>query len=128
MSASPFESLWGPVLGLVAGVYLTQAVGWRWISWVNTIAVCHPCEDTGKRIYTHVPQSRAVSLITAVLMRETYVILLILLNRKAKRLRKSTGDLPLRMEPPASAPASVGKLSWRAVTVPNHRKRFCSHQ
>lgn len=31
----------GPALGPVAGGYLSQAKGWRWIFWVLTIAVSH---------------------------------------------------------------------------------------
>jgi MFS family permease len=36
MSISAFGSLWGPVLGPVAGGFLSEAEGWRWIFWVIT--------------------------------------------------------------------------------------------
>ena len=49
LSVSAFGSLWGPVLGPVAGGFLTQAVGWRWIFWVITIAVFHSMQRCEKK-------------------------------------------------------------------------------
>lgn len=39
MSVMAFGSLWGPVLGPVAGGFATQSLGWRWIFWIIAIAV-----------------------------------------------------------------------------------------
>lgn len=50
-------------------------------------------------------------------MRETYAP--VLLERKAKTLRKSTGNLALVVERPASAPASASELFWRTITRPS---------
>jgi MFS family permease len=54
LSVSAFGSLWGPVLGPVAGGFLTQAVGWRWIFWVITIAVFHSIRDARRSAYTDI--------------------------------------------------------------------------
>ena len=50
-------------------------------------------------------------------MRETYAP--IILERKAKKLRKNTGDLSLKVEPASSTPVSVGELFWRTITRPS---------
>jgi multidrug resistance protein len=68
--------LLGPVIGPVAGGYLGQAAGWRWIFWTITIA------------------GGVALAFSVVFMRETYEP--VLLERKAKRLRKETGNLDLR--------------------------------
>lgn len=115
LSVSAFGSLWGPVLGPVAGGFLTQAVGWRWIFWVITIAVCHSIRR--RRVYADNRQSGTVSSITAVVMRETYAP--VLLERKAKKQRKNTGDLSLKVEPASSTPVSAGQLFWRTITRPS---------
>ena len=68
--------LLGPVIGPVAGGFLAEAEGWRWIFWVIAIA-------TG-----------VVTIAGFFVMRETYAPTL--LERKAKKLRKETGNLNLR--------------------------------
>lgn len=50
-------------------------------------------------------------------MRETYAP--VLLERKAKTLRKTTGNLSLVVERPASAPSSASELFWRTITRPS---------
>ncbi|KAL3707061.1 hypothetical protein TMatcc_008074 [Talaromyces marneffei ATCC 18224] len=68
--------LFGPVIGPVAGGYLTEAKGWRWTFWVLAIA------------------GGAVTISSLFTMRESYAY--VLLDRKAKRLRKETGNSNLR--------------------------------
>ncbi|KAK4561157.1 hypothetical protein LTR86_005112 [Recurvomyces mirabilis] len=68
--------LLGPVIGPVAGGFLAEAEGWRWIFWVIAIA-------TG-----------VVTIAGFFVMRETYAPTL--LERKAKKLRKETGNPNLR--------------------------------
>ncbi|CAG8955438.1 hypothetical protein HYFRA_00010304 [Hymenoscyphus fraxineus] len=99
LSVSAFGSLWGPVLGPVAGGFVTQSLGWRWVFWIITIA------------------SGTIALITAIIMRETYAPLL--LERKASKLRKSTGNTSLKVEPASSTPISATELFWRTVTRPS---------
>ena len=63
----------GPVLGGVIGGFLLEATGtWRWLLWVMTIT------------------SGIMSLITLILLRESYDPFL--LEQKAKKLRKESGN------------------------------------
>ncbi|KAJ5973810.1 hypothetical protein N7481_011020 [Penicillium waksmanii] len=61
----------GPVLGPVIGGFVTQYLGWRWMCWIALIL-------------------SAVALVLAIILKETYAPTL--LQRKAARLRKETGD------------------------------------
>ena len=70
------KALLGPVIGPVAGGFLSEAEGWRWIFWVLAIAV------------------GAATILSLAFARETYAP--VLLERKAKRLRKETGNPDLR--------------------------------
>ncbi|KAL9105186.1 MAG: hypothetical protein Q9187_008775 [Circinaria calcarea] len=63
--------LMGPVVGPIAGGFLSEAKGWRWVFWAG-----------------------AVSIAFAFLTRETFSV--IILERKARRLRKETGNKGLR--------------------------------
>ncbi|KUI64102.1 hypothetical protein VM1G_10891 [Cytospora mali] len=66
-----FGMLMGPMVGPIAGGYITQTLGWRWVCWVISIA-------------------GAVMLIaTFGVLRESYRPLV--LKRKVNRLRKETG-------------------------------------
>ncbi|KAE9379894.1 MFS general substrate transporter [Stipitochalara longipes BDJ] len=76
MSLYILGMLLGPVLGPVAGGFFAQAEGWRWIFWVLAIA------------------SGIATLGMMVLMRETYAPTI--LEEKARRLRKETGNSKLR--------------------------------
>ncbi|TAQ90983.1 hypothetical protein B7494_g734 [Chlorociboria aeruginascens] len=60
--------LLGPVIGPIVGAFISAALGWRWIFWILSIMV------------------GVVWILSIVLMRETYAI--VLLDRKAKRLQK----------------------------------------
>ncbi|KAJ0299133.1 hypothetical protein COL516b_009385 [Colletotrichum fioriniae] len=93
-------SLWaigpllGPSIGPVAGGYLIQAAGWRWVYWLLAIlgGVC--------------------SILALMIMRETYAP--VLLERKARRLRKETGNEALRTK----ADRDGKRLIQRAVIRP----------
>ncbi|KAK4863352.1 hypothetical protein LT330_002130 [Penicillium expansum] len=61
----------GPVIGPVIGGFVTQYLGWRWMCWIALIL-------------------SAVALVFAILLKETYAPTL--LQKKAARLRKETGD------------------------------------
>ncbi|KAF9891852.1 hypothetical protein FE257_003337 [Aspergillus nanangensis] len=66
----------GPVIGPVAGGFLAQEEGWRWVFWVIAIA-------TG-----------VMTIACMISYRESYAP--VLLERKAARLRKETGNPNLR--------------------------------
>jgi len=66
----------GPVVGPVCGGYLSQAKGWRWIYWVLAIV------------------SGAAAAIATVVLKESYPP--VILGRKAKKLRKETGNPKFR--------------------------------
>lgn len=68
--------LMGPVIGPVAGGFLSASAGWRWVFWVLTIC------------------SGIVTISTFLFMKETYAPAI--LERKAARLRKETGNAKLR--------------------------------
>jgi len=63
-------------LGPIAGGFLSQAKGWRWVFWLLTIL------------------SGVITASACVFLQETYSV--VLLERKAKRLRKETGNPNLR--------------------------------
>ncbi|RAK98756.1 MFS transporter [Aspergillus ibericus CBS 121593] len=81
-------SLVSPVFAPIAGGYLSEDIGWRWIFWVITIPMA------------------ILTVLSPFLLRETYAP--ILLERKARRLRRETGDPNIRSH---SAP----QLSQREV-------------
>ncbi|KAI4209151.1 MAG: hypothetical protein LQ351_007903 [Letrouitia transgressa] len=66
----------GPTFGPLIGGYLAQAKGWRWIFWLISIL------------------AGAVFVATILSMRESYAT--VILERKARRLRKETGNSHLR--------------------------------
>ncbi|KAI3390895.1 hypothetical protein diail_8440 [Diaporthe ilicicola] len=76
MAAFSVGPLLGPIIGPVAGGFLTQAKGWRWVFWVLAIV------------------AGVVTVIMLFLMKETYAP--VILERKAARLRKETGNEMLR--------------------------------
>ncbi|RAK90677.1 MFS general substrate transporter [Aspergillus costaricaensis CBS 115574] len=81
-------SLVAPVFAPIAGGYLSEDVGWRWIFWVITIPMA------------------VLTLLSLVILRETYAP--ILLERKARRLRRATGNQDIR-------PRSASMMSQRQV-------------
>lgn len=68
--------LFGPTIGPVAGGFLAQAAGWRWIFWLVTIL------------------AGVVSVVMFIFMEETYS--LTILEKKAAKLRQETGNQNLR--------------------------------
>ncbi|CAK7220599.1 hypothetical protein SBRCBS47491_004243 [Sporothrix bragantina] len=76
MASFAVGPLMGPIIGPVAGGFLASAKGWRWVFWLIVIV------------------SGFVSIVFFFSMRETYAPLL--LERKAARLRKETGNQQLR--------------------------------
>ncbi|OJJ50296.1 hypothetical protein ASPZODRAFT_128914 [Penicilliopsis zonata CBS 506.65] len=78
MSIWAMGPLLGPVVGPVAGGFLAEREGWRWVFWVIAIA-------TGVLV-----------VVSLFVYNETYAPLL--LQAKAARLRRETGDASLRSE------------------------------
>ena len=76
MSLWSLGPLLGPTIGPIAGGFVSQDIGWRWIFWIIAIA-------------TAVTAAAAYPLLS-----ETYAP--ILLERKTKRLRRETGNESLR--------------------------------
>ena len=76
MSLWSVGPLLGPVAGPIAGGFLSEAKGWRWIFWVIAIA------------------SGVTAIAAPFLLSESYAP--VLLERKAKRLRRETGNANLR--------------------------------
>ncbi|KAJ9603306.1 hypothetical protein H2200_012084 [Cladophialophora chaetospira] len=76
MSIWTFPILFGPSLGPVVGSYLSEAAGWQWNFYLLTILTA------------------LLLLLAIVIQRETYPP--VILERKAKRLRKETGNPKLR--------------------------------
>ncbi|KAL8687230.1 MAG: hypothetical protein Q9224_005212 [Gallowayella concinna] len=68
--------LLGPVIGPVIGGFLSQAKGWRWVFWLIAMI------------------AGAIAIFSFIFLKETYPP--ILLERKAERLRKETGNPNLR--------------------------------
>ncbi|KAB8271260.1 major facilitator superfamily domain-containing protein [Aspergillus minisclerotigenes] len=61
----------GPVLGPIIGGFVTQYLGWRWMDWIALML-------------------SGVALVFSLIMKETYGP--IILQKKAARMRKETGD------------------------------------
>ena len=76
MAAWALGPLLGPCIGPVAGGYLIRAAGWRWVYWLIAIL------------------AGVISVFTFFTLKESYAP--IILERKAARLRKETGNQELR--------------------------------
>ncbi|EAU34772.1 predicted protein [Aspergillus terreus NIH2624] len=85
-----------PVLGPSAGGYIASAWGWRWMFWFLSIL------------------SGSIGVFSVFVLRETYAP--VILARKAKRLRESTGNADLRVR--GQTTKSLGVLLSRACLRP----------
>ncbi|KAL1968345.1 hypothetical protein VTN77DRAFT_1874 [Rasamsonia byssochlamydoides] len=92
----------GPAIGPVAGGFLSQAKGWRWIFWVLAIA------------------SGANTVSQILFSRETYTV--IILQRKTKRLQKQTGNEQLRSK--LDRGISSREVLRRAIVRPTQMTLF----
>ncbi|KAL2052844.1 hypothetical protein ABVK25_006783 [Lepraria finkii] len=88
--------LMGPVIGPVAGGYLSQAKGWRWVFWVIATA------------------AGAITISAFFFIRETYAP--ILLERKAKKLRKETGNMNFKSK--LASKITPSQLWWLSIVRP----------
>ncbi|KAK8212323.1 major facilitator superfamily domain-containing protein [Phyllosticta capitalensis] len=84
----------GPTIGPIAGGYLIEAKGWRWVFWIITIA------------------SGIATVVAYFVLRETYPPLL--LERRAECLRKATAD-PRHTS--ALATNQTTKQLWRSTSI-----------
>ncbi|KAL8733167.1 MAG: hypothetical protein Q9181_003698 [Wetmoreana brouardii] len=87
----------GPSLGPVAGGFLAEAAGWRWIFWLLTIV------------------AGLMMILTFLFLRETYAPKL--LRDRAKKLQKKTGQEKYKSKLEADLPAKT--LFLRAITRPS---------
>jgi MFS family permease len=92
----------GPVIGPVAGGYLSEAAGWRWIFWCILIA------------------GGVALILSAILMRETYEPKL--LQQRVDRLRKETNNPNLRSRLAPSIP--IREFFIRAIVRPTKMLLF----
>lgn len=67
-----------PIIGPVAGGYLSQSLGWRWVFWILTMI------------------SGICTILSFIFLRESYAP--VILERRTKLLRKETGNPNLRSE------------------------------
>ncbi|KAL9580008.1 MAG: hypothetical protein Q9212_004751 [Teloschistes hypoglaucus] len=86
----------GPSLGPVAGGFLAEAAGWRWVFWLLAIV------------------SGLMTILTILFLRETYAPKL--LRDKVKRLQKDTGQSHYKSELEQDLPAA--KVYLRAIIRP----------
>ncbi|KAL2149226.1 hypothetical protein VTH82DRAFT_8574 [Thermothelomyces myriococcoides] len=85
--------LLGPCIGPVAGGFLIRAAGWRWVFWLLAIV------------------AGIITIVTFLTLKESYAP--VILERKAQRLRKETGNPHLRsaLASKASSPAEKFKIA-----------------
>ncbi|TVY31977.1 Efflux pump [Lachnellula occidentalis] len=86
----------GPVIGPVCGGFLAQAMGWRWVFWLLSFL------------------GSGLTVAMFIFLRETYPV--VLLERKAARLRKSTGNLNLKSS--LALEVSPSELFKRTIVRP----------
>lgn len=95
MAAWALGPLLGPCIGPVAGGYLIRAAGWRWVYWLITIV------------------AGIITVFTFFTLKESYAP--VILERKAARLRKETGNQELRSELAGIAMSPTQKLKTAIV-------------
>ncbi|AEO59172.1 general substrate transporter [Thermothelomyces thermophilus ATCC 42464] len=95
MAAWALGPLLGPCIGPVAGGYLIRAAGWRWVYWLIAIL------------------AGVITVFTFFTIKESYAP--VILERKAKRLRKETGNPNLRSALAGSFASPAEKLKGAIV-------------
>jgi multidrug resistance protein len=95
MAAWALGPLLGPCIGPVAGGYLIRAAGWRWVYWLITII------------------AGIISVFTFFTLKESYAP--VILERKAARLRKETGNQELRSALAGNAASPAEKIKAAIV-------------
>ncbi|KAJ2898666.1 putative cycloheximide resistance protein [Zalerion maritima] len=88
--------LLGPILGPVVGGFVADGLGWRWTFWILAILI------------------GAVMIAMMLFMKESYAP--IILDRKAEKLRKETGNMELRSK--LGEGLTAGRLFWRSIARP----------
>jgi MFS family permease len=96
----------GPAISPLAGSYLNNARGWRWIFYLTAIL------------------GGAVTLLTILCMSETYEP--VLLRRKAVQLRKQTGNTSLQSKSDVDAGTGKLKAFHGAMAMPLRMLLFSS--
>ncbi|KAH7013979.1 major facilitator superfamily transporter [Ilyonectria destructans] len=97
MSVWSLGPLLGPSIGPIAGGFLAQAEGWRWIFWVLTIT------------------AGVITIMGLAVLRETHPPTL--LKRKTRRLQKETGNMQLRSK--LDSNIAPGQLFLRSILRPS---------
>ena len=92
MAVFALGPLLGPCIGPVAGSFLSQAAGWRWIFWLLAIAVSPMVISI--ETYANSFQGGVLSTFALFFLRETFDP--VLLQRRVNKLRKETGNMQLR--------------------------------
>ncbi|KAL1869669.1 hypothetical protein Daus18300_005524 [Diaporthe australafricana] len=93
----------GPMVGPIIGGYVTQQAGWRWMFWVISIVV------------------GVVGIFAFAVLRETYPV--VLLERKAAKLRKQTGNPNYRSK--LAPDITPGELFKRSIMRPSKLLLCC---
>jgi len=85
----------GPAVAPIFGAFVTKGIGWRWIFFISSIA------------------DAVVQIAGMLWLRETYAP--VLLIRKARRLRKETGNQDLKFE---REDEPFSKILWHSLARP----------
>ncbi|KAF1952477.1 MFS general substrate transporter, partial [Byssothecium circinans] len=93
----------GPMVGPIVGSYITEVAGWRWMFWVIAIV-------TG-----------IVSIVAFFVLKETYPP--VLLERKAAKIRKETGDERYHSKLASNIPST--QLFKHSILRPTKMLIFC---
>ncbi|QYT00170.1 MFS transporter/cycloheximide resistance protein [Trichoderma simmonsii] len=102
-------SLWavgtviGPMVGPIIGGYVAEVLGWRWIFWIISII------------------AGLVTVVALAILRETYPP--VLLERKASRLRKETGNTNYRSR--LASDLGLQELVLRSIMRPSKMLLLC---
>lgn len=110
----------GPIIGPIIGGFVTEVADWRWTFWILSITVSDHAREAvcDSLIGT---QMGVVTIIALVILRETYHP--VLLERKAARLRKETGDPRYRSRLASNVSPRVHIV--RSVMRPSRMLLFC---